>query len=448
VIRDWGLWELTDEDWHGVVPIHDPQKQQQNLAKRPQHKEKSLTPESLAPESLVPDIRATIEAKANHSFSSREEGELESTITPQDKPTLQEEDFADNETVEKHSDLQPDIPSSSSQQEQDLEPIRVTSPKVSQSSKTTINSKPFVPLPSSTVPSSVESPQETGFETVEIQEEAIAPPNPAKVSLSHQKQDTETPSQSDSFKVSGSQTALQVGDWQVTVEEIVPLLEKYQLLPKLVREMIIDRALVSTDCPKEELTKAIEGFYQQQKVNSPQQLQVWLQQKQTTAEQVQNAIARGIKLEKFKEQMWGDRLDSYFLERKPQLDKVLYSLLRTQDMGIAQELYFRILEEEAEFSKIAKEYSQGVEAKTGGIVGPISLSKIHPTLKEMFQRSKPGQLWSPQCIDNWFVVVRLEQFVPAKLDEEIRQQLLDEQFNQWLQEQYQQVIIQRETSNK
>ncbi|MBP0016310.1 MAG: peptidylprolyl isomerase [Cyanobacteria bacterium SBLK] len=248
-------------------------------------------------------------------------------------------------------------------------------------------------------------------------------------------------SQTDPVKTSGS-TALKIGDLNVSSDEIIPLLEKYQLLPKLVREIIIDRALVSVECSTEELTKAIERFYQQQKVKSPEQLQAWLQQKQSTIEQVQNAIARGIKLEKFKETMWGDRLESYFLERKLEFDKVLYSLLRTQDLGVAQELYFRILEGEAEFPRLAKEYSQGVEAKTGGIVGPISLSKIHPTLKEMFQRSKPGQLWSPQYIDNWFVVVRLEQFVPAKLDEEIRQKLLDERFNQWLQEQYQQVVFQ------
>lgn len=441
MIRDWGLWELTDEDWHGFVPVCESQKQQENA-------EKTLRGE----ESLAPDA----EKKASdRSTLLKEEGELESVISPSiQPPTVQVDNFkADDleENIEKNplstSDrsVSASIPPPPVQKEENLEPIRVSSPKIPQAPKINLKinreearSKTFVQAP--TPPTPVQPSQETEFETVEANEEEIAPPIP--VTASPQEPETIKPSKPDSTQQSASLTALKIGDLKVTAEEIVPLLEKYQLLPRLVREIIIDRALISVECSSEELTQAIEGFYQQQKVNSPQQLQAWLRQKQFTIEQVQNAIARGIKLEKFKEKMWGDRMESYFLEQKLEFDKVLYSLLRTQDLGVAQELYFRILEEEAEFAPLAKEYSQGVEAKTGGIVGPISLSKIHPTLKEMFQRSKPGQLWSPQYIDNWFVVVRLEQFVPAKLDEEVRQKLLDERFNQWLQEQYQQVVFQ------
>ncbi|WP_204103308.1 MULTISPECIES: peptidylprolyl isomerase [Spirulina sp. CCY15215] len=433
MIRDWGLWELTDEDWNEFVPVRDRQKKLEYSAKTPQGKE------SLAP---------MTEGKTSDrlSFASEEE-ELESGKVTSKKPAVTADEFM---TVEVEKSPKPeDIPVSPPiqqelaqkkliekelvQKEENLEPIRVTSPKVSQTPKVNQREVPEIPV---STPAQI--PQDTGFETVEMKEE-ISSPDPVPVSLKQQQETTVTSSQTNSSDRSLSQTILTVEDWNITVEEIVPLLEKYQLLPKLVREIIIDRALTSIACSPEELTQAMEGFYQQQQLNSPQKLQAWLQQKQTTTEQVQNAIARSLKLEKFKEQTWGDRLESYFLESKPQLDKVIYSLLRTQDVGVAQELYFRILEGEAEFSDLAKEYSQGIEAKNGGRIGPISLSKIHNTLKEIFQRSQPGQLWSPQYIDNWFVIVRLEQFVPAKLDEENRRQLLDERFNQWLQEQYQHV---------
>ncbi|MEM9541968.1 MAG: peptidylprolyl isomerase [Cyanobacteria bacterium P01_E01_bin.42] len=447
MIRDWGLWELTDEDWHGFVPVRESRKQQENgdtIA--------SGTEESLAP--------STEEKASDRPALLQEEGELESAISPSIEPPIEPEIRTDSlpttnieenikERIDKENKIEENPPPESDrptaspvrvtpvQKEENLEPIRVTSPKVSRSPKIS----QFIPPP--TPPTPVKASRETEPETVKTQPlEAekkeispdFVPASPAKPEMSKSPQ-TDSPQKSASI-------ALKIGDVHISTEEVVPLLEKYQLLPKLVREIIIDRALVSIECPSEELTQAIEGFYKQQKVNSPQQLQAWLRQKQSSIEQVQSAIARSIKLEKFKEKTWGDRLEAYFLERKLEFDKVLYSLLRTQDLGVAQELYFRILEEESEFAPLAKEYSQGVESKTGGIIGPISLSKIHPTLKEMFQRSKPGQLWSPQYIDNWFVVVRLEQFVPAKLDEEVRQKLLDECFSQWLQEQYQQVAFQ------
>jgi len=42
----------------------------------------------------------------------------------------------------------------------------------------------------------------------------------------------------------------------------------------------------------------------------------------------------GTKIEKFKQETWGHKLEAYFLDRKAQLDKVIYSLIRTQDMEL------------------------------------------------------------------------------------------------------------------
>ena len=46
---------------------------------------------------------------------------------------------------------------------------------------------------------------------------------------------------------------------------------------------------------------------------------------------------------------------------------MVYSLIRSKDPGVAQELYFRIQEGENTFSELARQYSQGSEAQTGGL---------------------------------------------------------------------------------
>lgn len=53
----------------------------------------------------------------------------------------------------------------------------------------------------------------------------------------------------------------------------------------------------------------------------------------------------------------------------------------------------------------------------------------------MLSISQPGQLWPPTRVGEWFVVVRLEKFLPAKLDDGTRQRMLDELYNNWLTEQ-------------
>ncbi len=145
---------------------------------------------------------------------------------------------------------------------------------------------------------------------------------------------------------------------------------------------------------------------------------------------------RELRIEKFKQETWEPKLESYFLSRKDQLDKVIYSLIRTRDIGIAQELYFRILEEEQSFAELASAYSQGPEAQTDGLIGPVELSVPHPTLAQLLSLSQPGQLCPPTRVGEWLVMVRLEKFIPAQLDDAMRRRLLDECFNNWLKDQF------------
>ncbi len=116
-----------------------------------------------------------------------------------------------------------------------------------------------------------------------------------------------------------------------------------------------------------------------------------------------------------------------------------YSLIRTKDLGLANELYFRIEGGEQSFAEIAKQYSQGVEANTGGLLGPVPIRQPHPLISQILSVSKPGQLWPPRALAEWFVIVRLEQLIPAQLDETMRRRLIDEMFETWINEQIKQM---------
>jgi parvulin-like peptidyl-prolyl isomerase len=131
---------------------------------------------------------------------------------------------------------------------------------------------------------------------------------------------------------------------------------------------------------------------------------------------------------------------AYFLLRNSHLVRVLYSLFRILEVVFAQELYFRIQDDGHPFADLARQYSEGQEAQTGGLIGPVELSVPHPTLGGILSISQPGQLWPPTRVGEWFVIVRLEKFFPARLDEPTRLRLLDELFNAWLIEQVKAVL--------
>jgi parvulin-like peptidyl-prolyl isomerase len=227
---------------------------------------------------------------------------------------------------------------------------------------------------------------------------------------------------------------LQVGDVsgqaakrlsQLKEADVLPLLAEYQLLPLLVKEMIIDEAIAQVECTSEEVKLACEQLAQQSKQQS----------QSMNPKQLESLAVRQLKLEKFKQTNWGGDLESYFMQRKPQLCRAVYSLISTKDIGIAQELYFRIQEGEQSFAQLAREYANGPEAETDGLVGPVELQGIHPGLAKLLSMAQPQQLLPPTQLADWIVIVRLEKLLPAKLDRSLQQRLLNERFNGWLQTQ-------------
>lgn len=232
-------------------------------------------------------------------------------------------------------------------------------------------------------------------------------------------------------------TALfQLGNDVLPSQTLVPLLARYQLVPQLLCDLILDRATASVDCTPEEIALASQQLYQQWGLTSPAQQQNWRSHYGLTQVEFEQMATRSLRIEKFKQATWGDKLPSYFLQRKDDLDQVIYSLLRTQDRGIAQELYFRIQEGEQAFADLARQYSEGAEAETGGLVGRVELGTLHQELAAQLRTAAVGQV-ETLFLGNWYLLVRLEKRIPAQLTETLRQRLLQEQFEAWMRDQMQ-----------
>lgn len=227
---------------------------------------------------------------------------------------------------------------------------------------------------------------------------------------------------------------------KISGEDILYALKQYGITPQLVREILIDCCISNIELSQDETFELYKQLYQEQQLNSDEDLQVWLASRKLEHKQLEYIVTRKPKLEKFKRANWANKIESHFIQRKSKLDRVVYSLLRVSDIGLAQELYFRIQEGEQSFPELASEYSQGTEVDTGGLLGPMELATPHPALANLLATSKPGQLLPPTRLEKWFVLVRLEKLIPAKLDEAMEQRMLDELFENWLKSQIQMVL--------
>ena len=124
------------------------------------------------------------------------------------------------------------------------------------------------------------------------------------------------------------------------------------------------------------------------------------------------------------------KTEAHFLKRKPQLDHVTYSLVRTRDAGLARELYLRLVSGEATFAELAALYSEGPERNSSGVIGPKPMSSAHPLLAERLRTGRNGEVMEPLQVDEWSIVVRRDRLdaavFDAKMADRMAMELLDD----------------------
>lgn len=212
------------------------------------------------------------------------------------------------------------------------------------------------------------------------------------------------------------------------------LLKQFNLLRPLVEQMLISDAIADVEVSEEQLEEGRLGLLQQRGYDGLEQWPELLKELERTDEEVVERLRRGIQRRTFMRDRFAAKAEARFLERKNELDQVVYSLLRLENTFLARELYLQIESGESNFADLAKRYAEGPERNTNGIVGPVSLTQAHPTLVEKLRVAQPGVLLEPFRISDWWLVVRLERYSPATFTDEVSDQMCQEMFEAWIQE--------------
>ena len=200
----------------------------------------------------------------------------------------------------------------------------------------------------------------------------------------------------------------------------------YRLWNLVRKARFFDNESLNVELSGEELDSAWAAFCERHKVNSASALPVPDEYAGCSPAQLREAAARELRIARWKEREFGPQVEGYFERQKSRLEKVVYSLLRVREAGVARELWLRIHEGEATFSGLAPLHGGGTEKLTGGIIGPVPLGSMHSVLATHLTGAREGELLKPVKIGEWHLVARLEKRIPAVLDAQIRAVILDE----------------------
>ena len=221
----------------------------------------------------------------------------------------------------------------------------------------------------------------------------------------------------------------------VAVDELPGLMADLDLMPLLLRRYL-ERVNGNQFNPSHDEQVAFQKtFLARERITDQASLKAWLERQGISEPQMSQRLFRALQLEQFKQATFGPRVEPLFLERKANLDRVMYSMLRVRERAKAVELHLRLEEEEATFADLASNFSEGSERQINGLIGPMELGRINPVLGERLRISTPGQLWPPFEAEGWWVLLRHERHLPAQLDPPMQQRLIDEMYELWMRDQ-------------
>tara|TARA_Y100001968_G_scaffold333179_1_gene394554 strand:+ start:1113 stop:1856 length:744 start_codon:yes stop_codon:yes gene_type:complete len=215
-------------------------------------------------------------------------------------------------------------------------------------------------------------------------------------------------------------------------KESIEILRQNRLVQPLIKAEYLREVLLNVVLEKSLIEENINDLKLKLGIDSKEKFEEWLYENDFNFEEfkyiaIQNELIKSYAREKFDHQV-----EAKFLERKSALDIIVYTLIRTSKHNLANEIYLRAKGNEEDIGTLASLYSEGIERKTRGIVGPVPLSTANPRLANQLRKSEVGEVNKPLLIDGLYVITRLEVFDAAQLDDFMREKMREELFNKWL----------------
>lgn len=218
---------------------------------------------------------------------------------------------------------------------------------------------------------------------------------------------------------------------QTALQPIAELLLQRGILRQTANDLLLQRLRDSVTFTPEEEPIVLSNLWEGVPGNPPANLQGdWIA---SLPELIQGPLRdrwNQIRLQKWMETTYRDRIEPYFLERRADLEQVVYGMIRLRSQGAAEELYLRLLDDAADFGSLARSHSLGEERFTQGLVGPMLISQPHATIRAVLEKLTVGEVHPPFRVDTWVLLVQMEHRQPASLNDATRLQLFNELLTQ------------------
>ena len=206
-------------------------------------------------------------------------------------------------------------------------------------------------------------------------------------------------------------------------------LSKYGLLKEYLKSKILENKIKNIKLNKQEILISKENYMKFFSLNDEKSLENHRIINFMSMENLFYKITLFSKVQKYCDINYSEYINKNFYNQKEKIDLVKYSLIRVKEYGLIKEIYHRIKDDKDDFNQIAKNYSIGIEKQNSGLIGPISLDKVHPMVKDKLKKCYLKNLHKPFKVNDDWILIKLEEYLESKLDQnyikKLKSELLD-----------------------
>ena len=166
----------------------------------------------------------------------------------------------------------------------------------------------------------------------------------------------------DSTNKKTEEATILLGEIELTSTDIIEIIRIKEMMPIIAREKIEHEKLKSIQIPMETLRDEISEFRDKEDLKREEDYLNYLRKRGITVDLHEKEILKKLKIEKFKEERWGNRFNSLYLKNKDQFDQYTYKFLGLENGNAMKEVYFRLKDGEETWETMAEQFKK---RKTG-----------------------------------------------------------------------------------
>lgn len=126
-------------------------------------------------------------------------------------------------------------------------------------------------------------------------------------------------------------------------------------------------------------------------------------------------------------------IEEYFVDNRADFDSARISSIVVKDQNLAKEIIMQVMEDGADFHKLAREHSLDERIRyAGGYVGMISRRMFEPDIAAKVFNASEGDVLGPFKQHNAFQVILVEEVRKDELTDDVKDVIREHIFSEWV----------------